>query len=172
MLHIGIRGLMGSTFSKGIGKIVDKLKRKFGGSTVYIGFNEWKEHAEAIVNMHKAGQINGPITITGHSLGAVVAIKFAGYLSANGVPVRCIYLLDYVWTFSNFIAKIFNKGLSLKDSNGKLIADHTVHFFTRDPRVEMIDGTLNKPYYHLNHIQLDEDEKLHEEILEHATRYI
>lgn len=167
MLHIGIRGLMGTIFSKGVEQIINKLQKRHGGRTMYFEHNQWKEHAEAIVNLHKAGQISGAITITGHSLGAVAAIKLAHVLTSNGVPVRCIYLLDYVWTFSNFIAKIFRKGLTLKGA-----ADHVVHFFTRDPRVELIEGAVNKPYYHLSHIQLDEDINVHNEIVEHSVRYI
>lgn len=166
MITIGIRGLAGKPFSLGVDELVKKIHNKVGGYANTFAWTEFDTIFNFLKNSHHdpKSKIHGPIIIVGHSLGARTAVKLFNELKKAGVPVRLLVCLDYVrpaFPFSLFPSTWY------KVNNGM-----AYHFTSKDLRVAKLPGAVVVPHYELNHIELDDNEEVHKEILELVSKHV
>lgn len=164
MFQRQFRGMLGNIFCKGLDVLARKLKHYPGD---VVPHPTWRDMAKSDIQRFENGQISGPIIVVGHSLGAVAAVRYVRKLRAAGVPVACMFLLDYVHTLSN----IFHRDEIPSDVP-------TYHFMSGDGRVKDIPGTYrfmfdgsDKRYPKLSHIQLDDEPMIHNIILEKLKQH-
>ncbi len=163
--HVSLRGLLGVPFSLGLDALQLKTQ-KLGIKGEVFPFTAREQVHKTIVQRYKAGLITGPVIISGHSLGAVESVRLAKSLILSNVPVAAVFLLDYVWTLSNALARKKNKLYM------PLGVGYSCQYQSRDGRVincPSVDETVIR--YDLSHIQLDDDADVHKDILEKIERY-
>lgn len=164
MIIIGIRGLMGNPFSLGVDDIVKKIHDKKGGYSNTFGWGEYDTIYKFVVEGVRKGTLKEPVVIIGHSLGARTAVKLHNNLRSAGIKVLLTVCLDYVMPAFPF---------SLSPSTWYKVKSGTVyHFTSNDLRVAKLPGATVIPRYDLNHIELDNDERVHKEILELVDKYV
>lgn len=91
-----MRGGLGGIFSKGMNRLQDKLADQYH---IYSYSTVWyKEYAlsDYIIKRYKSGELQGPIILVGHSLGANDQIKVARNLARANVPVALLITVDAV----------------------------------------------------------------------------
>lgn len=103
-----------------------------------------------LIREHKAGTLETPVDVIGHSLGANAALTMANALGAAGVPIGLVVMLD-----PTVRAKLrYGRGYAFQSS---------------DFRAKEIDGATNFARPDLNHMNMTEDAKIIAFIKEHLT---
>lgn len=91
-----MRGGLGGVFSKGMNHLEDTLQNEYqihSSSTVWYKANSL---SKVIIKQYKDKEIEGPIILVGHSLGANEQIKVAKNLGFANIPVALLVTVDAV----------------------------------------------------------------------------
>ncbi len=91
-----MRGGLGGIFSIGMNRLEDTFEDKYH---IHAKSTTWfKAHSlsKTIIKRYKAHEINGPIILIGHSLGANDQIKVAKNLDREHIPVALLLTIDAV----------------------------------------------------------------------------
>lgn len=91
-----MRGGLGGIFSKGMNHLEDTLENDYQVHSSSTVWNKAYSLSQSIIQQYKTKQIQGPIILAGHSLGANEQIKVAKNLAAAGVPVALLVTVDAV----------------------------------------------------------------------------
>ena len=89
-----MRGGLGGVFSIGMNRLEDTFEDKYH---IHAKSTTWfKSHSlsKTIIERYKAHEINGPIILIGHSLGANDQIKVAKFLNREHIPVTLLLTID------------------------------------------------------------------------------
>lgn len=80
-------------FSQGLNKIETRLQDE-GVDAHLVSGPQWGKLSRQIVDAHEAGELNEPLVIVGHSLGADDAVRIARSLEKHGIEVDSLALID------------------------------------------------------------------------------
>ena len=86
-------GLLG-VFSTGMGILANTLQNEYSVHAVSTVYHDATGLSSYIITHYKAGDLQRPIILVGHSLGANEQIKVAGELALAHVPVDLLITLD------------------------------------------------------------------------------
>jgi len=155
------RGLAGNIFSRGLDKWMKNFKSRpqdgiMPNTCSVHSYTEVKKVANQLVSDYRSGKINR-VTLIGHSLGARAAIKLQSVLYRHKVPVCAVISLDYV---KNIV------GLNDLKGHPKISNFHIRSNEKSRPR--KLKNAVERKFPDLNHIQLDDDPKVHDLI----TKYV
>lgn len=127
-----MRGGLGGVFSKGMNHLEDTLADNYQVSASSTVWFKAKALSDAIIKRYKANELQGPIILVGHSLGANDQIGVARLLAKENIPVALLITIDPVLPLripSNVKQEInvykpsfvpLFSGMSLKADNPKL----------------------------------------------------
>lgn len=90
-----MRGLLG-IFSTGMDTIAKRLDHDLGVPSASVPHSRNRDLSRFIIQARQANQLQAPIVLVGHSLGADDEIKVARSLNEAGVPVELLITLDPV----------------------------------------------------------------------------
>jgi hypothetical protein len=90
-----MRGWLG-IFSTGMDALADKIDKQVGAPSVSVADEEWVRLKGWIVKEKRAGEINEPLVLLGHSWGADDQIRVAQQLKEEGIIVDLLVLIDPV----------------------------------------------------------------------------
>lgn len=139
------KGLLGDVFSNGLTDLADKLET-IGISAHVHHHNDRSKVENEIRSKHQQGQL-GELVLIGHSLGANTALRISNALAKDDIAV------DYLATLDPTITRSIGE------------ASKADNFRSRDIRDKPIPGATEYPRDDLSHIQLDNDQKIHEHII-------
>ena len=91
-----MRGGLGGVFSKGMNRLQDRLENDYqitASSTVWY---KAQELSDFIIKHYETKELQGPIILVGHSLGANDQIKVARSLAQANIPVALLMTIDAV----------------------------------------------------------------------------
>lgn len=127
-----MRGGLGGVFSKGMNHLEDTLADNYQISASSTVWFKAKALSNAIIKRYKAKELQGPIILVGHSLGANDQIGVARLLAQANIPVALLITIDPVLPlrippnvkqevniYKPSFVPLFS-GLSLKADNPKL----------------------------------------------------
>ncbi len=140
------RGLAGRIFSTGMDSLAKKLNQAGHVATVH-GWIERQFVEDDALSQYQANASTDNIAIIGHSLGGNSANYMAINLVAKGVPVTYVATID---------------ATAPRNSPAGVVADN---FMSHDIRAEKVPGAVDYPYPHLNHIQIDKNKSVHNQII-------
>ena len=91
-----MRGGLGGVFSIGMNRLEDTFEDKYHIHAKSTTWFKAYSLSENIIKRYKAHEINGPIILIGHSLGANDQIKVAKNLEREHIPVALLLTIDAV----------------------------------------------------------------------------
>lgn len=91
-----MRGGLGGVFSKGMNHLEDTLAEQYHISASSTVWFKAIALSDSIIKRYQANEINGPIILVGHSLGANDQIGVARQLAKRNIPVALLITIDPV----------------------------------------------------------------------------
>lgn len=88
-----MRGWLG-IFSTGMDDLADKINHEV--TSISVADEEWWRLKDFLLKQKKAGKLNEPLVLVGHSWGADDQIRVAAELAAAGIPVDLLITIDPV----------------------------------------------------------------------------
>ena len=161
-----MRGGLGGVFSKGMNRLQDRLEDEYqitASSTVWYKANTLSDF---IIKHYETKELQGPIVLVGHSLGANDQIKVAQNLARANIPVALLMTIDavsplkvppnvehvfniykpsYVPLFSGLILEAYDpKSTHIENYNVAAVKDIHVNHFTIDMNSHIQQLMLDK----------------------------
>lgn len=90
-----MRGFLG-VFSLGMNQLATRAQKELGINSMSVATTEWPRLSNFIIKEHKAGQLEPPLILIGHSYGADDQIKVAEELNKANITVDLLVTLDAV----------------------------------------------------------------------------
>ena len=94
-----MRGGLGGIFSKGMNHLEDTLAEDYHVHAYSTVWFKAKGLSDSLIKRYKAKQLQGPIILVGHSLGANDQIAVARNLARANIPVALLITIDAVLPF-------------------------------------------------------------------------
>jgi len=88
-----MRGLLG-IFSLGMNELSERVDKEVGVYSMSVSDTEWERLSKFIIQERKAGKLESPLILVGHSYGADDQIRVADKLNKAGIPVDLLITVD------------------------------------------------------------------------------
>lgn len=150
---IFLRGLA-NIFSLGLDSLSEELK-KYGVYSYVHNHKAWEKIGQQLIAKSRKGQLNYPIVIIGHSLGAGASPRLATMLGREGIAVEYMVMLDAVEPLpvTNYVVDAVNFYLPKK--RGQNLVKPSANF-----EGEFQNINVKKNYAGIDHFNIDENEIL------------
>lgn len=154
-----MRGGLGGIFSTGMNQLQKTLQRDYKIRTTSIIWYKTNQLSNEIIKDLKAGKIQKPIVLVGHSLGANEQIKVARNLWRANIPVALIITVDAVSPMTvppnvNYALNLYTPSFVPMFSGLQIKA--------MDPQSTRIENLNVKRVknVHVNHFTIDKDKDI------------
>ncbi len=156
-----LRGLA-NIFSRGLDRMSEEFARVGLGNCV-TNHHDWKSLADDIIARSKSNQVNFPVIIIGHSLGANAAPMMATRIGEANVPVAYVVMLDPVLPteVGRNVKEIVNWYIQKKGKD-KILSP------LPDFKGRLVNLDVTK--YGVDHFDIDKSPLAHKTIIEHALK--
>lgn len=164
-----MRGVLGS-FSNGMNQLEQSVKQEYkipASSTIWYKSNQ---EAHSIVSRYKARQIEGPIILIGHSLGANEQIIVSQQLNKAHIPVDLLVTVESVLPFQ--IPPNVKQVLNFYTPSFIPMFSGLPVGAMRPEQTKVTNINVRKLGVHVNHFTIDKNKKVQSLILSNIKQVL